>query len=160
VTSRLAFVLAAMLLAVAAGCGSHKDSVGTTTTETSASLFTGSTRPVSFDAVRSSILALYSSEPAIRSFAYKDVVYTPEARDKVLTVCRRGGPTINARELETSRVFGCAPLIFFFYSYGTRKNVPASMDIARSLYRYAADIKGPYDPQPQLRSLLRSWGVQ
>ena len=115
---------------------------------------------MTFAETRRAIRALYAHHAGIRSFVYQDVYYTPETRDKVLAVCRRGGPAVNARERETSRVFGCAPLIFFFYSFGTRKHVAESVAVARTLYRYAAGIGGPYDPQPPLTNLLRSSGVR
>jgi hypothetical protein len=156
VTRRLSLVLAAGLLAVAAGCSDDKKSA---TTTARASLFSGSRQTVTFGETRTAIRRLYAHHPEIRTFVSRDVYYTPETRDKVLDVCRRGGPTVNARERETSRVFGCAPLIFFFYGFGTRKHVSESIDVARDLYRYAAGIKGPYDPQVPLADLLRRWGI-
>ena len=124
------------------------------------SLFVGAAGPVAFPVVRATIRDLYARHPEIRRFVYRDVFYTPETRDKVLAVCRQGGPTANARERETSRVFGCAPLIFFFYSFGARRHVAESTAVARTLYRYAANIEGPYEPRPSLTGLLRSWGVR
>ena len=162
-TRRVPLLLAAGLVAVAAGCAGDKKAASpptTTPAATAESLFVGTTGPVDYAVVRETIRQLYVRHPEVRSFVSRDVFYTPETRDKVLTVCRRGGPTVNPRERETSRVFGCAPLIFFFYSFGKRKHVTESTDVARSLYVYAAGIPGPYDAQPQLASLLRSWGVR
>jgi hypothetical protein len=158
VASRVALLLAAGLLAGAAGCSGDKQSAPTTTS--APSFFTGGARTVTFGEARTAIRRLYAHHPEIRSFVYRDVFYTPETRDKVLAVCRVGGPTSNARERETSRVFGCAPLIFFFYSFGARRHVAESVDVARTLYRYAAGIQGPYNPQPPLTGLLRSWGIR
>ena len=124
------------------------------------SLFTGTRQPATFTETRAAIRRLYAHHPEIRNFVYRDVFYTPQTRDKVLGVCRSGGPTVNARERETSRVFGCAPLIFFFYSFGKQKRVPESVEVARTLFRYAAGIGGPYDPRPPLTDLLRSWRVR
>jgi hypothetical protein len=155
-------VVAAALLTVAAGCNkSEKTSARTTGASVTApeSLFAGTRQPATFTKTRAAIRRLYADHPEIRNFVYRDVFYTPQTRDKVLAVCRVGGPTVNARERETSRVFGCAPLIFFFYSFGKRKRVAESVDVARTLYRYAAGIQGPYDPRPPLTDLLRSWGV-
>ena len=149
-----------MLLAGAAGCGGKKKDAATTTTAAAGSLFSGFEPGVTFADARTAITRLYASHPEIRKFVYQDVYYTPASRDKVLAVCRRGGPATNAREKETSRVFGCAPLIFFFYSFGKRKHVTESTDVARALYVYAAGIHGPYDARPQLTSLLRSWGIR
>jgi hypothetical protein len=161
VTLRVPLLLAAGLAAVAAGCaGDKKATTPTTTPAATESLFVGTTGPVDYAAVRTTIRRLYVRHPEIRSFVSRDVFYTPETRDKVLTVCRRGGPTANPRERETSRVFGCAPLIFFFYSFGAQKGVAESTAVARTLYRYAANIDGPYKPRPALAGLLRSWGVR
>jgi hypothetical protein len=87
-------------------------------------------------------------------------VYTPETRDKVLATCRLGAASSNAREKETTRVFGCAPLIFFFYNFGRQKSVPESIEVARKLFWYAAEITGPYQALPPLRDLLQRWGIQ
>ena len=119
-------VLALALTAAAVGgCG---DGGRRATTQPkaprAASILSGKLQPVRFADVRRDILRLYARHPQVRIFVYRDVYYTPETRDKVLAVCRAGGPATNARERETSRVFGCAPLIFFFYSFGVRKHVP------------------------------------
>jgi hypothetical protein len=160
VTRRVPLLLAAGLVAVVAGCSGDKKTTSTTTVPTAQSLFAGGPAATGFADVRTAIRTLYTQHPEIGSFTYQDVSYTPATRDKVLTVCRVGGPTANARERETSRVFGCAPLIFFFYSFGTRKRVPESVDVARDLYGYAAAISGPFNPKPALTGLLRSWGVR
>jgi hypothetical protein len=91
-------------------------------------------RPVTFAQARRAIVRLYGRHPEIRSFVYQDVVYTPETRDKVLATCRLGAASSNAREKETTRVFGCAPLIFFFYNFGRQKSVPESIEVARKLF--------------------------
>jgi hypothetical protein len=161
VRAGIALALAGVLLAGAAGCGGDKKSGATTTTTAAAdSLFSGIEPGVTFADARTAVLRLYAQHPEIRKFVYQDVYYTPASRDQVLAVCQRGGPTTNSRERETSRVFGCAPLIFFFYSFGKRKHVTESTNVARALYVYAAGIPGPYDARPQLTSLLRSWGVR
>ena len=160
---RVLLLLAAGLVAVAAGCaGDKKASSPPTTTPaaTAESLFVGTTGPVDYAVVRETIRQLYVRHPEIRGFVSRDVFYTPETRDKVLTVCRRGGPTVNPRERETSRVFGCAPLIFFFYSFGKRQHVPESVAAARELFWYAARINGPYQALPALTDLLQRWGVR
>ena len=155
-------VLALALTAAAVGgCG---DGGRRATTQPkaprAASILSGKLQPVRFADVRRDILRLYARHPQVRNFVYRDVYYTPETRDKVLAVCRAGGPATNARERETSRVFGCAPLIFFFYSFGVRKHVPEAVDAAGALYAYAAGIGGPYDARPPLTDLLRRWGIR
>jgi hypothetical protein len=157
------FLLATVLLVAAlSGCGDGGKPAGTpaTTTTPAASILTGAAQTATFAATQRAIRSLYAHHPEIRDFVYQDVYYTPETRDKVLAVCRLGGPAANARERETSRVFGCAPLIFFFYSFGTQRHVAESVGVARALYGYAAAIEGPYDPRPALTGLLKSWGVR
>jgi len=160
VTRRLPVVFTVALLVVTAGCSGKKTAAPQTTTAAATSIFAGAAGPVTFPTVRGTVDDLYARHPEIRRFVSRDVFYTPSTRDKVLTVCRRGGPTVDARERETSRVFGCAPLIFFFYSFGARRHVAESTAVAQTLYRYAANIRGPFDPRPQLTGLLRSWGVR
>lgn len=117
-------------------------------------------RPVTFAGLQSAIERLYVREPGIRTFVARDVEYTPRTRDRVLAVCRRGGPEAAAAAHESSRIAGCAPLIFFFYSYGRRRSVPESVDLARQIYWYAvASIHGPFDARRTLTGLLQSWGV-
>jgi hypothetical protein len=120
-----------------------------------------SRRTVSFAELRRSIDDLYKSHPGVESFVTRDVAYTPATRDKVLSVCRRGGPETDPGELESVRLAGCAPLIFFFYSYGRQKKVPESIDVARQIYWYAVrNVRGPFDSGAALRGLLQTWGIQ
>jgi hypothetical protein len=115
---------------------------------------------VTFAELRRSIDRLYRRHPSILSFVARDVEYTPRTRDKVLRVCREGGPERDPAALESTRIAGCAPLVFFFYRYGRRSSVPESVDVARDLYWYAVtSIRGPYDPARALSALLRGWGV-
>jgi hypothetical protein len=117
-------------------------------------------RSTTFAQAREALLALYASHPAIRAFTVKDVEYTPATRDKVLRVCHMGGPETSARALESARVLACAPLIYYFYSYGRSASVPDAIDVAQKLYWYAVTANHhPYAAQPGLTSLLRSWGI-
>jgi hypothetical protein len=78
----------------------------------------------------------------------------------VLAVCRSGGPEKDAAALESAKIAGCAPLVFFFYSYGRRRSVPESVDVARKVYWYAVtNVRGPFDARATLDGLLRSWGI-
>jgi hypothetical protein len=149
---------------VLSGCGGGGSSAsGTTTTTTvpdAPSVIRSPARQVSFPEVKQAIDRLYAAHPGIRSFTVRDVQYNPITRDKVLEVCRRGGAETDAASLESLRVAGCAPLIFFFYEYGRRSSVPESVDVATKLYWYAVrSIHGPFDPKQSLTVLLRSWGI-
>lgn len=104
--------------------------------------------------------ALYRSHPGVAKATFNDVDYTSGTRDKVLSVCHTGGPEKSASALESTRVLACAPLIFFFYSYGRHASVPQAVDVARTLYWYAVTSnRQPYEAGPGLARLLVSWGV-
>jgi hypothetical protein len=110
--------------------------------------------------LRHAIARLYQHQPTIRRFVAQDVEYTPKTRDKVLTVCRAGGPETDKAALESAKIAGCAPLVFFFYEYGQQKSVPESLDVARQVYWYAAtNIHGPFSAKKALTTLLQSWGI-
>jgi hypothetical protein len=116
---------------------------------------------VTFGEVARAIDRLYRARPGIRSFVVRDVEYSPATRDKVLQVCREGGIELDRVALESSRIAGCAPLVFFFYSYGRRRSAPESVAVARKLYWYAVrSIRGPFSARASLSALLRSWGVE
>jgi hypothetical protein len=138
-------VIAVLLVAGVAGCGRSSE----TTT-----ILGGDIEKTSFRDVRQGIDELYRDHPEIRSFVARDVRYTPATRDKVMQVCSDGAPQTNPRERESSRILGCAPLIFFFYRYGRDSGVPQAVELARQLYWYAAAIKRPYDAEPVLSTLL------
>jgi hypothetical protein len=116
---------------------------------------------VTFAQVDRAIEKLYRRHPQLRSFVVRDVEYTAATRDKVLQVCHEGGLELDRAVLESSRIAGCAPLIFFFYSYGRRRSVPEAVEVARKLYWYAArNVRGPFDARASLVALLRTWGVR
>lgn len=143
-------VAVAALAGALAGCGSGSDTT----------VLGGSAQTPTFADVHAAVIALYRSHPDIARFEAQAVEYTPRTRDKVMRVCREGGPE-TGRALESSRVLACAPLIFFFYSYGTRRSVPASVDAARTLYWYAVTHNThPYEARSGLTKLLRGWGVR
>ena len=116
---------------------------------------------VSFLEVRPAVDRLYTQHPDLRSFVARDVQYTLRTRDKVLRVCHRGGPEQDRARRESIRLAGCAPLVFFFYSYGHQHAVPEATDVARQIYWYAVrNIRGPINARATLTALLRSWGVE
>ena len=75
--------------------------------------------------------------PTWESFTVQDVPYNEITRGKVLDVCRRGGAEQDPASLESVRVAGCAPLIFYFWQYGDQKQAPDAVEAARKLYWYA-----------------------
>lgn len=124
------------------------------------SILTAPVRPATFAQARAAVLALYRSHPGVREASFNNVEYTPATRDKVLRVCHSGGPEKSASALESTRVLACAPLIFFFYSYGRHAAVPEAVNVARTLYWYAvAANRKPVYAGPGLTRLLVSWGV-
>ena len=107
---------------------------------------------VSLRQVKQDIDALYRNHPGIASFTAQDVQYPAQARDAVLREC-----TVPSGS-ETGQIIACAPLIFFFYSYGTRASVPASVTVAGELYWYAVThITGPASARTGLDEVLTSW---
>ncbi|HZS24053.1 MAG TPA: hypothetical protein VFA30_03600 [Gaiellaceae bacterium] len=145
---------AGLAAAALAGCGgAHKAA--------SPNILDGSAQDVSFAQVESDVTSVYAHHPAISSYSVRDVVYPPTTRDTVLAVCRRGGGSLTAADLETSRVEACAPLIFFFYRYGLHASASDSTELARKLYEYAVtNVKGPFDARKALDELLTGWGVK
>jgi hypothetical protein len=108
---------------------------------------------------RHDVNTLYRTHPAIRSYVVRQVTYTPATRDKVLRVCHAGALVKTAKQREATRVFACAPLIFFFYRYGRDKSVAESLELARRLYWYGSAIPGPFDARRALTEVLEGWGV-
>jgi len=118
----------------------------------------GARQQVSFHEVQQGIAALYRSHPGITSFTAEDVQYTAASRDAVLHACGSAGTGENPQTAESSRVIACAPLIFFFYSYGTRASIPDSVQVVGRLYWYAVShITGPIGARASLDELLHSW---
>ena len=153
-------LVAASVLGVVVALGAVVPAVASGQT-TVPSILSGTPRPTTFVQVTRAVDALYRHHPDITAFTVQAVQYTPKTRDKVLKVCRDGSIAANARELETERVMACAPLIYFFASYGRQKATPEAVDVARTLYWYAVTHnRRPYDAMPVLAALLRSWGVR
>jgi hypothetical protein len=76
----------------------------------------------------------------------------------VLRECTSAGAGAGSQDAETSQVVACAPLIFFYYSYGKQASVPAAVTVAGDLYWYAVThITGPESAKTSLDELLQSW---
>jgi hypothetical protein len=161
-TTRLPLTLVAASLAAICigGCGGSGSPAPDTTVSSGPSVITSPRQDVTFAALTGAIEQLYQHQPTIRTFIAQDVEYTPTTRDKVLTVCRIGGPETNQAALESAKIVACAPLVFFFYEYGRQKSDPESLDVARKVYWYAAtNIHGPFSAKKALTTLLQSWGI-
>jgi hypothetical protein len=111
---------------------------------------------VTLQQLRTEISSLYTDHPGIASFSVQDVGYSASSRDTVLRECTAAGA--GSQDAETGQIIACAPLIFFFYSYGKQSSVPAAVTLAGHLYWYAVThIGGPLNPKTSLDELLQSW---
>ena len=157
-------ILAGLVVAAMAGCTASDPSSSATTHPSRSenpSLLQSPTQRPTFAEVQQSIDDLYRHHPAIESFTVRDVQYNTTTRDKVLETCHQGGAETDPAALESTKIAGCAPLIYFFYNYGQQSSVTESTDVAEKLYWYAVTtIQGPFDPKQPLIGLLRNWGVQ
>jgi hypothetical protein len=161
-------LVVAMAAAFVAGCGGKSAKAPpppTTAADTNSapelSVLASPTETVTFAEAESAIDRLYRRRPGIRTYVIRDVEYSPATRNKVLDICHRGGLELNRAALESSRIAGCAPLIFFFYNYGRQKRAPDAVAVARKVYWYAVEnIEGPFDAQATLDALLRTWAVR
>jgi hypothetical protein len=113
---------------------------------------------VSLPQLKTEISDLYNSHPRLASFEAQGVQYTAASRANVLRECTSAGAGAGSQDAETSQVIACAPLIFFFYSYGKQDSVPAAVTVAGGLYWYAVTrITGPESAKTSLDELLQSW---
>jgi hypothetical protein len=148
ITTALAAIAAAGL--TLAGCSGGSPA-------SSGSVFTAR-HQVSLQQVQSEITTLYGAHPGITSFAAQDVKYTTQSRDTVLRECTSAGSAAGSQDAETGQLVACAPLIFYFYSYGKQAPAPAAITVAGDLYWYAVThITGPVSAQANLDQLLASW---
>jgi hypothetical protein len=156
--------LVVVAVASVAGCGGKSADAPPTTTakaNPALSVLSSPAETVTFAEAENAIGRLYRRRPGIRTFVVRDVEYSPATRNKVLDICRRGGLELDRAALESSRIAGCAPLIFFFYNYGRQKSAPDAVAVARKIYWYAVKtINGPFDAQATLDALLRTWAVR
>jgi hypothetical protein len=113
---------------------------------------------VSLPQLKTEIGSLYSSHPGLASFEVQGVQYTAASRASVLRECTSAGAGAGSQDAETSQVVACAPLIFFYYSYGKQESAPAAVAVAGDLYWYAVTrITGPESAKTSLDELLQSW---
>jgi len=113
---------------------------------------------VSLQQLNSEVAALYSGHPGLASFDVQDVAYSTKSRQAVLRECTTPGATAGSQDSETGQVVACAPLIFYYYSYGKQASVPAAVTVAGDLYWYAVDhVTGPVSAQASLNELLQGW---
>src|SRR5579859_4168254 len=103
-------VMAWMLLMLLGACGS--------VVPAPPSVLTATGQGATFAQVQHTLDALYLAHPDITTFEVRHVRYPVAARDRVLTVCRQGAEASTASAREAQDILACAPLIFFFYSYG------------------------------------------
>jgi len=154
ITGLLAGLLA---LAGCASAGSHATATATAAAAAAAAgnVFTAR-HQVSLNQVNAEVTALYGGHPALASFNAQDVQYTTASRDTVLRECTSG--SVGSQDAETGQIVACAPLIFYYYSYGTQASVPAAVTLAGDLYWYAVGhITGPVSAQTSLNQLLQGW---
>ena len=148
----VATALIAGFLALA-GCASSSGSSPVAT----GNVFTAQ-HQVSIRQVDTEVTALYSKHPALASFDVQDVAYTTKSRETVLRECTSPGASAGSQDAETGQIVACAPLIFFYYSYGKQASVPAAVTLAGDLYWYAVDhVTGPVNAQASLNELLQGW---
>jgi hypothetical protein len=136
-----------------AGCASSSSNAPATTLN----VFT-TQHQVSLQQVDAEVTALYSDHPALTSFNVQDVSYTAKSRAAVLRGCTTPDAGAGSQDSETGQIVACAPLIFYYYSYGKQASVPAAVTLAGDLYWYAVDhVTGPVSAQASLNELLQGW---
>jgi hypothetical protein len=167
------FTLPALLslALLAAGCGGDAKTAAPSATAAAAAtttavtpgrpILTAKAKPTSFADVQRRVASLYKAHGSdLKTYSYQDVRYTAATRDKVLRTCRSAGPNDGVPGIASTKAVGCAPLIFYYYNYGARSGVPASVDLAQRLYWYAlTNEHGPKGATASLTTLLRSWGI-
>jgi hypothetical protein len=155
VTAALAAGAAAC--AALAGCAAGTAAKPSTAATPAADVFTV-TKQVSLPQLKTEISNLYSRRPGLASYEVQGVQYTATSRGNVLRECTSAGTSAGSQDAETSQVVACAPLIFFFYSYGKQASAPAAVTVAGDLYWYAVThITGPESAKTSLDELLQSW---
>ncbi|HEU5420697.1 MAG TPA: hypothetical protein VFV41_23625 [Streptosporangiaceae bacterium] len=151
---------AAVLAAALGGCGSGGPAAG----PAPGRVFL-TRQQVSLGEVQQAVTALYRARPGIGSFTVQDVQYSARSWRPILRECTSGtgagggaAAGAAAQTAESGQLIACAPLIFFLYSYGRIRGVPAAAAAAGKLYWYAVThISGPSSARTSLNELLRSW---
>jgi hypothetical protein len=149
---------AAALLAVTLALGGCATGPGSTAQNTG-NVFTVK-HQVSASQLNTEVTALYRAHPALASYTVQDVGYTAKTRAAVLNDCTTPSSSASTQDAETGQIVACAPLIFYYYSYGKQASVPDAVTLAGDLYWYALDhISGPVEVQASLNQLLQGWKV-
>ncbi len=145
---------------IAAGCGGAEKPAAPAAVAGPA-ILAAPVEPTSFADVQQRVSALYKTHgDDLKSYTFQNVRYTPATRDKVLDTCKSAGPTDGVAGLASTKAVGCAPLIFYYYNYGSHSGVPASIALAQRLYWFAmSHERGPQGAKASLTALLRGWGV-
>jgi hypothetical protein len=160
-TTTITAALAAVAVACAALAGCAAGPAATHAPDPAAkppaSVFTVSEQ-VSLPQLSAEISNLYRTHPDLASYQAQGVQYTAASRASVLRECTSAGTGAGSQDAETSQVIACAPLIFFYYSYGKQDSVPAAIAVAGGLYWYAVTrITGPESAKTSLDELLQGW---
>ncbi len=161
-------ICAALLLAACGGSTATRTAsdAAQSTTASASRVIAGSTlqaskTAASVGALAAEIANLYRAHPHLSSYVVQNTGYTAHSRQVVFSACTSGGAAEMNVNAQTSRLDACAPLIFYFYHYGTQGKVPAATKLANDLFSYASDdVHGSLDSEGTLASVLRSWGIQ
>lgn len=149
-----AAALATAALILISGCtssGSHSPAAPT---------FGAHVARTSYNQVTAAVDTAYRSSPAIKTYSVDQLQYNTKTRNTVLGVCRHGGAASDESALQSSRVTACAPLIYFFYSYGKTHAANSAYRASTAIYNYAlTSISGPFSTQASLNKLLRGWKI-
>lgn len=157
VSSRLAARLATAVLLAAGVCACGASGLRS---PSATQAFDTAVRHVTSGAVQQEVRSLYREHPAISSFAVADVQYAASTLADVLPDCLGTSAGPAPETTQSQQLIACAPLIFFYYSYGREAGVPDSITLAHDLYSYAVtSIAGPLSAQRILDQLLRGWGL-
>lgn len=76
-----------------------------------------------------------------------------------MAACTQGTAVASA-SVQAQRLLACAPLIYFFYSYGRQAGVNRATGLADEIYSYAVGAtSGSTEPASVLAETLKGWGV-
>ncbi len=154
-----ALLLVVLLTGVLAGCGSSTPASTSSASDAKTASLRVDPTGASLSSVQNAIGQLYRDHPAVAHYSTQDVSYTTESRTRVLEACSRPGQASSAN-VETGRVLACAPLVFFFFSYGRQTAVKEATQVANTIYTYASTaIQGPLNARVMLDGILRGWGL-
>jgi hypothetical protein len=152
----------------ACGGSSSKNSGSATTSTAEATTAVAAGPPLKVGTSASSIASIaneiddvYSTHADLGAYVVQGTTYTKHSRQVVFKACTEGGTANMTENAQSERLDACAPMIFYFHSYGVARNAPDALKLADHLFTYAVDeIHGPLNSETTLTSLLRSWGIQ